>query len=480
MHFQGDTIPLMDIQTVTIQKYSLKGEGIGFINEDPITPIYVPHSVIGDVITAALTKKRKGSRKGRLESIITPSPMRTATRCKHATLCGGCCWQQIVYAQQLAEKETLVKRAFSQLEGNYTSFPIIPSLDPWYYRNKMEFSFSENRGGTKYLGLMIAGAKHFVFNLEECFLGGTWFADLLCHVKTDWWDAHPELKAYNYNDGSGLLRALTLREGKYTHHKLAMLTISGNVPFPEEALDSFTDLLRKYFEKNQDTYSVYLQKVFIEKNKRTQIEKLLLCGVPEIEEEIHLEVNGKKSVLSFSISPDSFFQPNTFQAGGLYSRAIELSGVKPGSIVYDLYCGTGTIGMAFAPFAKKVIAIELNEQAVIDAKKNLLKNHITNVEILCGDVGKTIERLQVDQTNFAKPDLVIVDPPRAGLDPRAIAQLLQMHPQTIVYISCNPQTQAENIQELQEQYQLMSLQPVDQFSHTFHLENIAILQRRDF
>lgn len=468
---------------IKIEEYTPKGAGRGFFKEknDSLTPVQIPHTVIGDEVSVSITSKRRGVRKGRVDEILTPSVNRVTPRCKHATMCGGCCWQQVDYQKQLKEKEKVVLNAFSYIDNlNEIFHPIMGcEEEPWYYRNKMEFSFSENRGGTKYVGLMIAAANRYVFNVEECFLGGIWFADLLTSIRA-WWDNHSELKAYNYNDGSGHLRAITFREGKHTHQKMVVLTVSGNTTFPEDVLESFVNLLNDYFSASGDEtrFSAYLQKVFIEKNKRTQIEKIHLAGLEQIEEEIHLQISKaqEKVSLTFSISPESFFQPNTLQAGRLYSKAIELSEIKEGAVVYDLYCGTGTLGMAFSPFAKKVIGIELNEQAVIDAKNNMSKNKVSNFEVFCGDVGKTIQTLPED---VKKPDLVIVDPPRSGLDTRAISQLLEILPEKIVYISCNPKTQGENVKDLLNHYELTTLQPVDQFYHTFHVENIAILKRKE-
>jgi 23S rRNA (uracil1939-C5)-methyltransferase len=195
-----------------------------------------------------------------------------------------------------------------------------------------------------------------------------------------------------------------------------------------------------------------------------------LAGSDHIVEELRL----KGRTLSFKISPISFFQPNTLSAEKLYDTALSM--LPPSALVYDLYCGTGTLGMAAANRARQVIGIELSPEAVIDAQENLLRNHIANVTIHQGDVGKVITRLMAEP-GFIRPDAVIVDPPRAGLDPLALHHLKTLRPQTIVYVSCNPATQADNVRELvQAGYQLKRLQPLDQFPHTYHIENIALLQ----
>jgi 23S rRNA (uracil1939-C5)-methyltransferase len=194
-----------------------------------------------------------------------------------------------------------------------------------------------------------------------------------------------------------------------------------------------------------------------------------LGGLDHIREELHLQ--GR--TLTFKISPSSFFQPNTVQAELLYSKALEMPTLSNDSLVYDLYCGTATLGMSFALKAQKVIAIELNPHAVFDAGINAEQNSISNIEIKCGDVGKILSEVTIS------PDLAIVDPPRPGLDPLALAQLKRLNPRQILYVSCNPTTQAKNIAEL-EHYQVIKVQPVDQFPHTPHIENIVLLERHFF
>lgn len=192
-----------------------------------------------------------------------------------------------------------------------------------------------------------------------------------------------------------------------------------------------------------------------------------LGGPDHITEQLHLQ--GR--TLTFKISPTSFFQPNTEQAELLYNQAIEIANMSPSSTVYDLYCGTATLGMAFALKARQVIAIELNPHAVFDAKTNAEMNEISNIDIQCGDVGKLLS-----QASILSPDLAIVDPPRPGLDSLALAALKRLQPKHILYVSCNPATQAQNIAELSE-YQIIYTQPVDQFPHTPHIENIVLLLR---
>ncbi len=439
----------------SVQTFSLKGYGIA-------DEVEIAHVIPGDLILFELTRKKRLPQKGRLLEILTPSPDRVEPRCLHARTCGGCSWQQMAYSAQLKEKERRVQQAFQR-----ESDPIIPSPQIFGYRNKMEFTFSENRGGQRYLGLMIAQAEPYVFNLTECHLTNRWFTDALSAVRA-WWESSG-LRAYHPPADTGSLRYLTLREAIRTGQKMAILNVSGNSEYAltRPQLDSYTQAIQSAVPG--DT-SIFLRIHQTKKGRPTQFFEMHLAGPDHIVEELHL----KEGPLSFKISPISFFQPNTLGAEQLYDTALSM--LPPSSTVYDLYCGTGTLGMAASRRVAKVIGIELSPEAVIDAEANLLRNKIGNMELHQGDVGKVLTRLMAEPT-FTRPDAVILDPPRAGLDPLALHHLKTLLPKTILYISCNPATQAENIAELiKARYQLRRLQPVDQFPHTYHIENIAHLE----
>jgi 23S rRNA (uracil1939-C5)-methyltransferase len=326
----------------------------------------------------------------------------------------------------------------------------------------MEFTFSENKAGNKYLGLMIAQA-HYVFNLTECHLVISWFAETVKEVRA-WWETSG-LEAYFPPKDRGSLRNLTLREAIRTGQRMAVLTVSGNPEFAlnRTHLNSFVEAVRKA----AGDISIFLRIHQAIKGKPTQFFEMHLAGKDHITEELHLN-NGP---LSFKISPVSFFQPNTLQAETLYDTA--LAALPESSVVYDLYCGTGTLGMAAARRAKTVIGVELSPEAVLDAQENAKRNGIENITFHQGDVGKVLATLSL------KPDVVILDPPRVGLDETAMNHLKALQPPMIIYISCNPLTQAVNVAELiQAGYELKRLQPVDQFPHTYHIENIAFLEKK--
>jgi 23S rRNA (uracil1939-C5)-methyltransferase len=440
-----------------VESFSSKGYGIADETE-------IAHVIPGDLIKFELTRKKRLPKKGRLLEILANSPDRVEPRCIHARTCGGCCWQQMSYDAQLKQKQERVQKAF---KGEAVS-PIIASPKQFGYRNKMEFTFSENRGGQKYLGLMIAQAEPYVFNLTECHLTSGWFSEVLGAVR-GWWEASG-VKAYYPPADTGSLRYLTLREGIRTNQKMAVLNVSGNSEFAlsRPQLDAFVEAVKK---AGGEEVAIFLRIHQTKKGRPTQFFEMHLSGPDHIVEELHLN----EGRLSFKISPISFFQPNTLSAEILYDTALSM--LPESATVFDLYCGTGTLGMAAAKRAERVVGIELSPEAVIDAEENLKRNGISNMTLHQGDVGKVITRLMEDP-NFRRPDTVIVDPPRAGLDPLAIHQIKVLLPKTIIYVSCNPLTQAENIAELLKAgYVLKRLQPIDQFPHTYHIENIALLER---
>lgn len=459
----------MDEVELYIENFNQQGDGIAVYSKEgaPSSKVAVSHAIIGDLIKADLYKRKKrGFLKARMTSIVKKSKLRTEPLCSHCQICGGCRWQEMNYSEQLKLKEKIIAKEFSAHISKI--LPIIPCNDPYNYRNKMEFSFSENGAKTKFLGLMIAAANRYVFNVEKCYLASSWFSDVLNGVRS-WWEKSL-LGAYKAITNEGTLRSLTIREGKNTNEKMVFLTVSGRSEFALSKTDisSFVEAVKSSLP-NTENLSIFLRIWQISKGSPTQFFDMHLFGPDHIKEKINIQ--GKELV--FKISPSSFFQPNTFQAEKLYNKALELANVSKDDVVFDLYCGTGTLGMIFSSYVKQVVGIELNRDAIIDAEENLKLNNIENFELHQGDVGKVLTSM-----DKISPDLVIVDPPRSGLDHLALSNLKILRPKNILYISCNPKTQSENIKELlKEGYILKVIQPVDQFPHTIHIENIALLAR---
>jgi 23S rRNA (uracil1939-C5)-methyltransferase len=375
--------------------------------------------------------------------------------CKHFPSCGGCTTQDIPYEQQLAAKQIFIESLFP----GHPILSIIPCQNPWHYRNKMEFSFSQNKAGDRFLGLILKKSRGKVFNLEECCIAPPDYAEILSRVRT-WWH-ETDLRAFNFRSGEGTLRTFTLRQAD---QKMALLTVSGNPHFAptQRQINAFVQAL------GDPSMSVFLQIHQAIAGKPTEFFEMQLAGPTHITQTLHLD----SRPFQFKISPTSFFQPNTVQAQLLYQTALSLPHLTPDSIVYDLYCGTATLGILCAPRVKQVIGIELNPHAVFDGRMNAESNNLANIQIYQGDVAQVLSTAPLPP-----PDLVILDPPRVGLNAAALTLLRQLNPPQILYISCNPKTQAQNLLDLPH-YTATHIQPVDQFPHTPHIENIVLLTRR--
>lgn len=439
--------PTLPQAELLIEGSSVRGFGIASLEN---TKVEVAHTIPGDRVRVELMKRRKKVQKGRLLELLSPSSDRVEARCKHAFLCGGCSWQTMDYSVQTERKQKLLCKLFGKGVA-----PIITCKDPWSYRNKMEFTFSENRAGTRFLGLMIAHAEPFVFNLEECHIAPSWMEESLQRVRV-WWEASG-LKAYHPHHNRGVLRYLTLRASVRGGQKMAILNVSQE--WEEKDEEGFARAMGEGF-------SLFIRTHQTQKGVPTHFTEKKLAGDSYMVEELHL----KKGKLRFKISPSSFFQPNTLQAEILYETALQfLDGER---LVYDLYCGAGTLSLAASLYGEEVIGIELNPQAICDAQENARLNQRKNVRFFQGDTGAVLAQLD------GKPNAVIVDPPRAGLDENALNQIIKLAPEKIIYVSCNPLTQSENIRVLEQGgYSLISVQGVDQFPHTPHIESVAFLRK---
>ncbi len=358
--------------------------------------------------------------------------------CQHFGVCGGCKFQNIEYEQQTEIKEEMVRQLFGAVR------PIIGCTNPWRWRNKMEFSFSQNKEGDRFLGLMMRAKRGRVVNLQECLLTSEWFIHTLEDVYA-WWE-ESGLEAYFPPAGRGELRTLTLREGIHTGEKMAVLGVVGDVE------------IEGFKEAVGDIESVIIRRQYAQKGVPTYFKEEVVHGVDHIHEKLF--------DYCFKVRAASFFQPNTRQAEVLYKTALqELGDVD---LLLDLYCGIGSIGIIACEKAKKVIGIEMVPEAVSAARENIALNGV-NMELIEGDVEQSLGGL-------AKPDCVILDPPRAGLTKKCIEEVLRLGAKKIIYISCNPKSQKMNIDSM-EGYKIDLVQPVDQFPHTPHIENIVCLTR---
>ena len=441
--------------------------------------VFVHGAVPGDVVTAQVTKRKRAYAEARVLRIESPSHDRVEPRCVHFGVCGGCKWQHVAYETQLRFKQQHVEDAFQRI-GGFSSpgvLPIIGSASPYFYRNKMEFSFSDRQWlavppspdasddvsderQNVYLGFHAPSRYDKVIDITECYLQSERTVRILEFVRSF---AHRHrLPAYTSVDHSGYLRFLVVRETKRTNQVMVNLVTLTDRPevmsvFARELVSAFP-----FVTTVINTINDRKAQVAFGETER------ILAGEGVIVEEL----GGYR----FVISAGSFFQTNTEQAERLFEVARTLAGLTGGETVYDLYSGTGTIAIVLSRFAKRVIGIESVESAIDDANRNATLNGVTNCSFVQGDLKDRLTKQTEWRSDYPPPEVLVIDPPRSGMHPKVVEELKSMRVPRIVYVSCNPTTQARDAKLLCEgPYRLDRLQPVDMFPHTYHVENVALL-----
>ncbi len=445
-------------------------EGMAVARVDGLV-IFVPFVVPGDVVDIQLYKKKKNYAEGRAVRFHQQSPLRVEQACPHFGVCGGCKWQTMSYPAQLEAKQRQVRDNLERLGGIDCSGmrPICGSENIYYYRNKLEFTFSTRAWRTNpddvqpeqgALGFHIPQLFDKVLNIEHCALQSEPCNSIRLAVRD--YAYTNGLSFYDIRNHTGFLRNLVIRN---TSTGLWMVIVvvaeEDNARlFPlldmlHERFPQITSLQYIFNNKMNDSYSDLTVHTYI--------------GDDHIEEE--MEAGDRK--LHFIINPKSFYQTNSAQAQRLYSFVAELAELQPEDTLYDLYTGTGTIALFLASQVKKVVGIEYVEEAIADARINAERNGFNNTVFYAGDMAKVLTPEFIAANG--RPDVVVTDPPRAGMHESVVRQLLQTAPRKIVYVSCNPATQARDLQLLSERYQIGRIQPVDMFPHTQHVENIVEL-----
>ncbi len=470
-----------DLIELEITAYAFEGKGIAKIEVDENDPerkfvIFVNGSFPGDKVLARIIKVKKSYAEALCEKILVPSGIRTEAKCAHFGVCGGCKQQNLKYETQLQFKDEQVKETFEHIAGvtDFEREKAIGAEDIFYYRNKMEFSFADKRWLLKEdlqnenienkdfaLGLHIPRVFDKVLDITECYLQSEQSAAIVNFTR-DFFRSR-NVSIFNSKTHTGYLRNLVIKESHHTNDLMINIVTSEE---NEKLISEYSAELIKQFPP----VTTIVNNINLKKSQTAfgDYEKIF-AGDGFIFDNI-----GK---FKYRISANSFFQTNTKQAVNLYNKTLEYAGLTGNEIVYDLYSGAGTISIFVSEKAKEVYAFESVEAAVTDANFNADLNNISNLTFIQTDLNKSFLPI-IQNENFPKPDVIIADPPRSGMNPKTVTDIIQLSPKKIVYVSCNPATQARDVEQLVKNgYKLIKSCAVDMFPHTFHIENVALLER---
>lgn len=466
------------LENITILDAGSEGKAVARFND---MVVFVPFAVPGDIVDIQVFAKKKKFFEGRIVRFEKKSDSRIEAFCNHFGTCGGCKWQIMPYADQLNYKQKQVEDAFSRIgKFSFPSIrPILASPLTQQYRNKLEYTFSNRRWLEKdelqlpveerqmnALGFHIPQMFDRVLDIQHCYLQAEPTNSIRLFARDLAIDL--QLRFYDTRIHEGFLRNLLVRNTT-TGQLMVIVVFAENKP----------ELVQTYLDRLADRFPEITSLMYVINTKQNDVitDQEILCykGIPYLEEIMPSAVQSGEP-LKFRIGPVSFYQTNPLQAWHLYKTAFEFAEFSGNELVYDLYCGTGTISNFVAPFVKKVVGIEYVESAIEDAFQNSRINGISNTSFFAGDLARVLD------TSFAErnghPDVIITDPPRAGMHEKVIGQILNLLPGKIVYVSCNPATQARDIALLNSHYEVVNVQPVDMFPHTHHVENVALLRRR--
>jgi 23S rRNA (uracil1939-C5)-methyltransferase len=442
---------------LTIESLAYGGNGVARLNG---FVVFVRRGLPGDTVRARVTKVQRRHAEALATEILRPGPKRVDAPCAHYPACGGCRFQDLAYDAQVESKQAQVADALRRIGGIHEPplEPILPAEEIFHYRNKLEYSFTQLEDGPT-LGFHKAGRWDEVLEIETCWLT-TDLGNAIRNTVREW-ARGDRLVAYSQEDQTGYLRHLVVREGRNTGQVLVQLVTAAGEKFDTGGL---VDVLRAFPEVRSIHWS--------ENDTPAEVTNLptqLLWGEEAIEEEL--------CGLRFRVRPNAFLQTNTQMAERLYGIAQDFAALTGDETVYDLYCGIGTIGLALARDALTVWGIDVSEESIACALENADLNGIGNAAYFAGNVGQALAELH---DRSGDPDVVVVDPPRAGLAGKALKRLGEIGAPRVVYVSCNPTTLASDVKRLADGYgyELVRAKPVDMFPHTPHVETVALLSMR--
>lgn len=460
------------VSGVEITDVAAEGKSIARIND---MVVFIPFGAPGDIADVKIDRRKHKYCEGHIETLTTPSPIRVEPRCEHFTVCGGCCWQHLPYEFQLRCKQRQVKDAMERIAKVPIPeiTPILGSENIWEYRNKMEYTFSNKswltfeqlKSGEEFpdrdaAGFHIPGAFDKVLDIRKCHLQDDLGNRLRLFIKG--YGKRNGLTFFDLRAQRGLLRTLMIRIAS-TGQTMALMSFGED---KTDAIDGLMSAIKAEFPEITSLLYVINTKA---NDTIGDLEVVTLSGMPYIEEEME--------GLKFRVGPKSFYQTNSRQAYNLYKVARDFAELTGDELVYDLYTGTGTIACFVARNARHVIGIEYVPEAIEDAKLNATVNSLDNTEFYAGDMKNVLTDDFI--ARHGKPDVMIVDPPRAGMHEDVVKVILNAEPGRIVYVSCNPATQARDLSLLDAKYKVEAIQPVDMFPHTQHVENVVKLRLKE-
>lgn len=445
-----------DVYSLTITDINTDGDGVGKLEG---FPIFVKDTVIGDVAEVKLIKVKKNYGYGRLIKLIQPSKKRVEPHCSVARQCGGCQLQFYSYSEQLRFKENKVKNHLERI-GKVTEYrihPIIGMEEPFHYRNKAQFPVGRKKDGKLTIGFY-AGRTHSIIEQEDCVIGDK-RNQVILPIVLEFMEEYG-ISPYQEAVHTGLVRHILIRHGYHTGEIMVCIVINGTVlPYAEE--------LAKRLQKVEQISSIMVNSNREKTNVILGKELTTIWGKDTITDYI--------GEIRFQISPLSFFQINPIQTEKLYKKVLEYSGLNGEEVVWDLYCGIGTISLFLAQRARKVYGVEIVTHAIENARENARINGIENVEFIVGKAEEVLPNWYAQ--NPEQADVIVVDPPRKGCDEKLLYTIAEMKPKRIVYVSCDSATLARDVRILNEMgYSLEEVTPVDMFPQTVHVETVCLLR----
>lgn len=460
------------LENVKIEAVAAEGKSLAHVDG---TVVFVEFAVPGDIVNVKVTKKKKNYMEGFILEIVKPSDDRLQPFCEHFGICGGCRWQPLPYDMQLKAKQQQVWDQLvriGHLEIPDIS-PILPSDKTKYYRNKLEFTFSNKRWiynnedpdsltDEERLGLGFHVGKFFdkVLDIKHCSLQPEPSNEIRLFIRE--YAVTHNLEFYNIRENTGFLRNIIVRNNQVGD---VMLTVCFAYD-DQDKIVPMLDAIAAEFPQIKSLHYVINEKL---NDSISDLDCILYKG-----EDAIWETMGK---LKFKIGPKSFYQTNSEQAYKLYSVAKEFAALTGNEVVYDLYTGTGTIAQFISDKASKVIGIEYVKEAIEDARINAEANGITNCTFFDGDMKDILTADFIKE--HGKPEVMIIDPPRAGMHPDVVKVIMEAAPERIVYVSCNPASQARDLAMMSPMYEITAVQPMDMFPHTMHVENVCALKLKD-